>query len=707
MPAIDLDNVLLTPSVTARSPLDRMVFTSRNQRRVPLQFYRANLTGACEIPLGSSAQILIKRQGDFSSEAALARALTWEKEGQGAAAVYWFLLDLNTNEMNSIFLGEAEMRTDLIFEVTLQIEGRTYTPPRVLCTVWRRYLAGNEGQPTPANPDWPLPSEVVTDAPQDGKAYVRQDGGWVEAAEIPEPTLPSYYLRAASFEAVPGRNYACDTSPLLDVPAVMPTLAVAGLVFTGDAWDKATYIYSNDYGTGGGQGFEYTGGGELSVYYSGGETTLQDVVNLFPVEGVSCALAPGANGADLFPGASGALSGGSAASQTPIAFEVELPAAPSTGDVVGFADARGTWGSNPLVLRRHGKRIESVEADFTNNAAGTFFSMVFVDEVQGWRVLASGTKPMNLVLPGISGGWRQTATTGEWTGSPSSFAYQWQHSADGVTGWADVAGATGRNFTPKDYVGEYIRVAVIATNANGPSARAFSVASGEIPAAPVLPNVADALLWFDAADESTLFDAVSGGTAVVADGEVARWEDKSGNANHVTQVTAGARPILKEDMLNGLPGLLFDGVNDRLLGVLEIADPVTVCVVFRPDAETEIGTLIESGNMTLYHWNGQRMRVYNGDNLTSVSMVALHAPCLVTAVVNTTNSEIRLNGASDKTGSAGSGVGDNGGLSLMSWKGGSQYSKGYLFEMAVFDGVLTQEEIGDVEGYLMTKWGLE
>lgn len=180
MPAIDLDNVLLTPSVTARSPLDRMVFTSRNQRRVPLQFYRANLTGACEIPLGSSAQILIKRQGDFSSEAALARALTWEKEGQGAAAVYWFLLDLNTNEMNSIFLGEAEMRTDLIFEVTLQIEGRTYTPPRVPCTVWRRYLAGNEGQPTPANPDWPLPSEVVTDAPQDGKAYVRQDGVWVE-----------------------------------------------------------------------------------------------------------------------------------------------------------------------------------------------------------------------------------------------------------------------------------------------------------------------------------------------------------------------------------------------------------------------------------------------------------------------------------------------------------------------------------------------
>ena len=107
--------------------------------------------------------------------------------------------------MNSIFFGEQEQRTDLIFEVTLQIEGRAYTPPRVPCTVWRRYLAENEGQPTPANPDWPLPSEIVTDAPQDGKAYVRQGGVWVEASDPHVFTAPNGTRWRMSFtnEGVP------------------------------------------------------------------------------------------------------------------------------------------------------------------------------------------------------------------------------------------------------------------------------------------------------------------------------------------------------------------------------------------------------------------------------------------------------------------------------------------------------------------------
>jgi hypothetical protein len=58
-------------------------------------------------------------------------------------------------------------------------------------------------------------------------------------------------------------------------------------------------------------------------------------------------------------------------------------------------------------------------------------------------------------------------------------------------------------------------------------------------------------LWLDAADSSTLFDAVSGGSLVVADGGIARWEDKSGNGYHYTQSTAGARPIRKVSDQNG------------------------------------------------------------------------------------------------------------------------------------------------------------
>jgi hypothetical protein len=66
-------------------------------------------------------------------------------------------------------------------------------------------------------------------------------------------------------------------------------------------------------------------------------------------------------------------------------------------------------------------------------------------------------------------------------------------------------------------------------------------------------------LWLDGADASTLYNATSGGSLVAADGAVARWEDKSGNARHLTQGTLGSRPARKAAILNGRDVLRFDG----------------------------------------------------------------------------------------------------------------------------------------------------
>jgi hypothetical protein len=69
-------------------------------------------------------------------------------------------------------------------------------------------------------------------------------------------------------------------------------------------------------------------------------------------------------------------------------------------------------------------------------------------------------------------------------------------------------------------------------------------------------------LWLDASDAATLFDAVSGGSLVAADGAVARWQDKSGNARHVTQAASGSRALRKTAVQNGLDVLRMDGSND-------------------------------------------------------------------------------------------------------------------------------------------------
>jgi len=72
-------------------------------------------------------------------------------------------------------------------------------------------------------------------------------------------------------------------------------------------------------------------------------------------------------------------------------------------------------------------------------------------------------------------------------------------------------------------------------------------------------------LWLDAADLSTLRQNSNGTTAVaLASDPVGYWGDKSGNGRHFIQATAGSRPTINFNQLNGLPALQFDGSDDWL-----------------------------------------------------------------------------------------------------------------------------------------------
>lgn len=84
-------------------------------------------------------------------------------------------------------------------------------------------------------------------------------------------------------------------------------------------------------------------------------------------------------------------------------------------------------------------------------------------------------------------------------------------------------------------------------------------------------------LALDASIPTSLYDATSGGSLVAADGAVARWEDQSGNGNHVTQATSGNRPLRKVAAKKGLDALLFDATNDRLINAsISVATPQTL-----------------------------------------------------------------------------------------------------------------------------------
>jgi hypothetical protein len=80
--------------------------------------------------------------------------------------------------------------------------------------------------------------------------------------------------------------------------------------------------------------------------------------------------------------------------------------------------------------------------------------------------------PSNTSLPSISGSARDgsllSASHGSWTGSPTSYAYQWERCDAQGGSCADIGGATSDHYTAQTAdVGHRLRVQVTATNSSG------------------------------------------------------------------------------------------------------------------------------------------------------------------------------------------------------------------------------------------------
>lgn len=463
---------------------------------------------------GAVAQIEMALSTDSSAPQVLAYLGSFEKQNQ---KTYTGTLDASDVRLQTT-LAEKQMSTvdcELVVTVTGKAP-RVY--PNFAISVQKPAISGP--QTTEGGPTYP------TEAPKDGKSYVRRDGAWVEVQD-PDPYVPSYLLRAESFTAEAGKSYAVDTSALDSFPEVLPCAKFGGLVLTGDsqAW-QGREIYAYDYGY-----LDYYFDEEwesYEIFFESGVTTLGDVMDYLDSSGITATLDEGASRDDLMQWGSWTLGGGAPAYDVPIPVAVTLPATPAVGDVIAFADARNTWGDNPITILRGGEKIEGAEANFSNSAAGTFFSLVYISAAMGWRVLSSGTKPINIIAPSVTGSFVFTADTGAWTGSPTSYAYQWQLSDDGAAGWTDIAGAAAAKKTMKgEEEGKYLRVLVSATNANGTSIPAASEIIGPL-AMPEFP--VDGLMAF-----WSFNDNGSGGLSLV---------DASGNGhtltnNNATGLTAG------------------------------------------------------------------------------------------------------------------------------------------------------------------------
>lgn len=241
--------------------------------------------------------------------------------------------------------------------------------------------------------------------------------------------------------------------------------------------------------------------------------------------------------------------------------EYGVPTNPSYSGGSSYA-AQATWLSNGVTASR----------SFTNCSAVMFFAMTdrlgygsaLTDSesnfgMMTWNytikqayntygtVVALGTAPANSSAPIASGAVTTGATLisdrGLWTQIPAKWTHQWQYSASGTAGWANIDGATVNTYTVAGSVSnQYIRnnvsaindagTVATASNTLGPSVWPNPIQIGES-AAPVADGAAYSMAS-NAAVGNTVFGVIYGnnvGTVTSSMGTVTMQTTPYGSAS--------------------------------------------------------------------------------------------------------------------------------------------------------------------------------
>ena len=239
------------------------------------------------------------------------------------------------------------------------------------------------------------------------------------------------------------------------------------------------------------------------------------------------------------------------------------------------------------------------------------------------------------------------------------------------------------------------------------------------------PSQISTVLWLDAADASTLYDATSGGSLVAADGTVARWQDKSGDGRHVIQSTAGFRPQRKTASQNGLDALLLDG-NDWLEAASAAALPNTAKTIIAAVKSTNAvgGTIWSNQRATPSVATKYLVRLLRlgGINYVAGDFVAVNvttsydfstefqSPFIASWTENSSRAtSLWTNGTSRSTSGTVAAETSITGFrigSLLNTDGSIiQHWPGYFYEIVAVDAEVSTDVRQKIEGYLAHKWG--
>jgi hypothetical protein len=311
------------------------------------------------------------------------------------------------------------------------------------------------------------------------------------------------------------------------------------------------------------------------------------------------------------------------------------------------------------------------------------------------------TPPVNSVAPVVSGtatrGQVLSCTTGTWSLSPLSYAYQWYRSPSTA-----ISGATSSTYTlAAGDVGLQIFCRVTATNIYGTSSPTDSNTTAAVADAAFTPaEVANIALWLDASDTATITHS---------SGAVSQWNDKSGNTRHATQGTAANQFTTNASTINSLNVFTFaDAVRKMEVPTAAFsAASNTIFIVMEVTGGSGNRSFISNLDNTLFLPMAQSGSA-NAEVYRDVSVGTYY----VNGVVKTPTT--RGGAFTDMATGANAihvfkntdiDVGENNGATRTIGNGFSSFGlAGRLAEVISYSRDLTTSEINQVANYLETKW---
>lgn len=204
---------------------------------------------------------------------------------------------------------------------------------------------------------------------------------------------------------------------------------------------------------------------------------------------------------------------------------------------------------------------------------------------------------------------------------------------------------------------------------------------------------------------------VKSDTGITKDGSdlVSQWDDQSGNSRNLTEATN--KPLWVNSLVNGYPGIRFDGSNDQLLSPsFSVSPPVTYFLVMKSVSWTA-GDRIFTGSDSV----GSPEIAQRGTNaLTLTDQGIADGPAvtfasgsfgLVKAIANGTSSVMALNNGSDQTSATNLSNG-LGRFILGRAGGGGSFGNFEVAEIAIYNSVISGSNLTDLKDYFGPRYNL-